>query len=1691
MAAPYHVRLAVSQYGEQFRAELFTEDLGDTEGDVLAELPPSVGEWVPYLAQGADLPPDAARQLGKDLFAALLGQPENAKKWSEVLAQATRKGQPVRLLIDATTEAVRDLPYGLLCEPHDDWYLFRGGKGPAVEFVRILRRCSPRPLKLPGRPRVLIAVAEPTSADVPPFDAPLRLQKLAAAIHKEVDVFVCGPDGPKPLAEITAEPGAAGQAAFAPYTRTTRDAFRKAVAGEYDVLHLLAHGHGAGVLLCTADGAPAETTAGELGEWCGAGRTPLAFLQVCKAGQTAGRGGFGGVAQQLLNPRGGNLAAVVASTFPLDAEHSTDAAVGFYRQLAAGKPPEEALTADRPETDWCWAFLELWARPGALGGTQQRAAFQFVSPYRGLSSFGEQDADLFFGRATEVTELLQILRAEPAVAVVGDSGSGKTSLLQAGLVHEIRRQGLAGRDRWRIVSLRPGYRPAQALLTALGGAIGDPTPEALAAALRVGTDPLVIVIDQFEEVFTLARDRGEVQMLTTALAEAVEQQRDRFRLVLGMRSEFLGQAASVRGLSRLIRRPWVLRPPGKDDLRAIVAGPAEHCGYSFQGPLADGNPAHATGLLDRILADPLFAPDQGGLTAAPLPLLQFALERLWLKAVEKGVTEFAHAEFDEIGGMGRAIAQHAEAVFQASATATEAGPAGRALAEQVITALVSARGTRQPRVRDALQAETGNPEAARAVVDYLVGERLLTVRSDPEDMAKSLIDLSHEALLQNWDRLRGWLAEDPQGRAMREEFRAAAEKWEAGFAGVPARSRKGLPGSDVARNYLAWIETGRPKLSPAQQEFVGAVRDMLSRQRRRRAVVMGVLAALAVVSSGLAVYADVQARKARRSMQDAEKSEAQAQSEKRDAQIKSATLALEKGIQICEEGRPRLGIVSMAYALQLCPPDAPDLRRVILTNLASWGPHLMCLDEVHTFPQQIAATDPGGKYALLARIAGKEYGPSRVVFILEFQLHEIDTGEAAGPPFRVQWKKPNGDLEFRYQTDRARLLPDGKALFTGMGHSSVWDTRTGQPLGKWVEHGPGLAALRPDAKVIAGCNGVGDMRLYDAVTGAVRDGTFPHMGKVNELAFSADGRYLVTGCGRRADAKTDVIEAAIDYDPEGAVHLYEVGATPADKSRVVWRHLSPRIVTCVQISPDMKRVTGGGFELRSWDLATGTLLGSETRDSPESTVYIQYDPQKPSSYIACNPSGALQILHTDVSVKQSGERLSPQGWLNGVGYRADGRVFTANSDGTVRVWNRPPRHDSTHVLGRVFAPRAAEAVLAVAFRGDGNAIALGSRTGVVYVYELDRPGPPAEFRCAYGKEQRHAITEVRFSTDGKRVIARDQMLRTFVFDAAGSPPLVAKNGLPPQGVADDGRTAVFTSRTLTPYLIGPLDPALDPPAGPTFNPDGELATLADEAETWFLFRATRVAFSPDRSVVAMLNTEGTIRLLRTATGERIGEPLRHEVNGEFEGIHSVAFSPNGEHVLTRSPRGWGVWSAAAGTRVSYRENPIGIQVAQFSPSGKLVLGGTNFSQCQAWTAGTGSDAVPFPLIHGAQVWGVAADSTDDRIITASFDRTARIWDRATGRPLTPPLVHRLGVSEATFSPDGKFALTGSWDGTARLWAVPKPLDDQQERIEAWVETMTGLRISPNAGGELLKPDEWRERKGQLDRLGGPPVTVNR
>jgi WD40 repeat protein len=173
--------------------------------------------------------------------------------------------------------------------------------------------------------------------------------------------------------------------------------------------------------------------------------------------------------------------------------------------------------------------------------------------------------------------------------------------------------------------------------------------------------------------------------------------------------------------------------------------------------------------------------------------------------------------------------------------------------------------------------------------------------------------------------------------------------------------------------------------------------------------------------------------------------------------------------------------------------------------------------------------------------------------------------------------------------------------------------------------------------------------------------------------------------------------------------------------------------------------------------------------------------------------------------------------------------------------------------------------------------------------------------------------------------------------------------------------------------------------------------------------------------------------------------------------------------------------------VHFHHNPVGVQLSRFSPCGRLVLESINFSMAQVWDVERRAHR-PATLLHGAQVWGLTASADAARVVTASYDRTARVWDAATGKPLAPPFFHEKGVSDVVYSPDGKRVLTGSWDWSARLWLLPEPVPDEVERVTAWVETMTGLRIGPTGSADLLTAGEWNRRKRRLDELGGPPWT---
>ena len=427
----------------------------------------------------------------------------------------------------------------------------------------------------------------------------------------------------------------------------------------------------------------------------------------------------------------------------------------------------------------------------------------------------------------------------------------------------------------------------------------------------------------------------------------------------------------------------------------------------------------------------------------------------------------------------------------------------------------------------------------------------------------------------------------------------------------------------------------------------------------------------------------------------------------------------------------------------------------------------------------------------------------------------------------------------------------------------------------------------PARKTVAAAAGDGNVQLFDAATGKEIGTPQSHQGKVFALAFSPDGRLLATGCGRRPDAR--------EANP-GVLHLLDA------VTGKLLRRLDLNVpATCVGFGPKGGVVAAGGFAVTMWktaELEDATILNVQLKPvgrrlSEESTVRAVFDPLDPNHLLLLNPSGALAVTHPDETVFGSGERLSPQGWVVGAGFRQDGKVFTANGDGTVRLWSRTG-HKMTDLAFNLPTGDAGEVVngvLSVAVHPDGKSVAAGTRDGYVFLYHFDRPKEPTKFACSTAPAgSRMPVGEVEFSADGRRLIAQDLSFRVFVFDV--SPPGVAGPVAPlPDGTgagrtdfvaaSPDGHTVLLAGRERDWFTLADL--RAHGPRRDILVPGG-IGPLAEECvDEGFLLRVRAVAFSPARKRVAVADRSGRVYVFDTDTGAKLVGPIGHPTSRGSEG----------------------------------------------------------------------------------------------------------------------------------------------------------------------------------------------------------------
>ena len=453
-------------------------------------------------------------------------------------------------------------------------------------------------------------------------------------------------------------------------------------------------------------------------------------------------------------------------------------------------------------------------------------------PYRGLGSFREEDAFIFFGREDFVSQLLLAVQQRPFTAVIGPSGAGKTSVIHAGLIPALRRRG-----DWIVVAARPGSRPFQALAASLvpglAPDLGDTEQlletRRLADALQSGQITLLdvlerlahkqdaarpprvlLVVDHFSDVFSEVVDSTARQCFIDAVLELGENQSKgappRFGVVIALRADFLGQALAYRPLTNALHgADMMLGPMTKAELTRAVVNPAHLQNVSFE-----------PGLVERILRD------VGG-EPGNLLLLEFALAALWERQESRRLT---HAAYEAIGGVEEALAMHAESVI------AELTPEDQATARRIFMQLVRPGAGTGDTSRTATRSELGGE--AWQLATRLADSRLLVTGRDAA--GQETAEIVHVALIHHWSRLRRWVEEDRVFRLWQDQMRTAMSIWE-----TQCRDEGALLRGSTLSTAQAW-KIGRPgEIGQAEADYIAASVAFSMRQIAERGLVQQAL----------------------------------------------------------------------------------------------------------------------------------------------------------------------------------------------------------------------------------------------------------------------------------------------------------------------------------------------------------------------------------------------------------------------------------------------------------------------------------------------------------------------------------------------------------------------------------------------------------------------------------------------------------------------------------------------------------------------------------------------------------------------------------------------------------------------------------------------------------------------------------
>ncbi|HEX5405057.1 MAG TPA: helix-turn-helix domain-containing protein [Pseudonocardiaceae bacterium] len=1179
---------------------------------------------------------------------------------------------------------------------------------------------------------------------------------------------------------------------------------------------------------------------------------------------------------------------------------------------------------------WRAALLRVRRRPG-------RPAVGAPTPYRGLARYEPEHTDWFHGREPLVRAILAKLTDRSAhrgpLFVIGPSGSGKSSLLRAGVLPALGQP-------W--ILMTPGARPilelAQHLADGVGIAVDElegmlrDDPVAAAMAIRTRYDgPGLLVVDQFEELFTMCDREGERALFAAALAALATSADDdahRFHVVLGMRDDFYPAATHHSQLAESLQDGQILvGPMTEDELRKAIVAPAARAGLRME-----------PGLVELLVRDVTSTFDTSGAhDIGALPLLSHALLMTWERRERSTLTV---ASYHDSGGIGGAISTTADRVY------LSLDQDDRELARIVFRRLVhhddSTPTTRRRVQLDELRI-AGSADGVDRVIREFVAHRLLTSGADG-------IEITHEALIGAWPRLRKWLDTDRASAGVRRQLTAASAIWHQAGCEPTALYRGAL--LDTAQ---AWADdpAHARELNELERSFLDAsreqraVQDRAARLRgRRRYVLIAALATLVLLASVLSSYVVAQHNVAARAHDDNESVQLAEQA----ARFHTSDVSLSAQLALAAY---RIAPTPQARASLFDATSGPTETRML-------GPDRVL---------QAVAVTPNGR--LLATGGTDDH-------IHLWSLADRNRPRQVAPPVA-------GPTDTVYSV---AFSPDGQMLAAAGADRVVrlWDVRNpAHPklLGRPIT-GPTNTvysiAFSPDGRVLAAGSADDMIRLWN-IADLARPVPFrPVTGfgdYVQSVTFSHDGRLLAAGGADQTVRLWNVT------DPAHPTALGTPLTGPAGK------------VFSVTFSPDDRLLAEGGADqlVRLWNIADPGHPVAMGAPLAGATGWV--------NSVAFNSAGTMLAVASsdntvrlwDVATGQVVETLPHPGPVTAAMFLdGDHDVATSDADGTTRLWSIP---------GGLIDDRA-DTVFSLSYPAAGNllAVSAGARADTIELWNtrdarhpvlagppIAGPAGPSEFAGSLGVSpdghtlaagNRDGSIELWDISDprhpallGRPPTVASALIESLEFSADGK--LLATGG-------DDGLVRLWDVRNRArPRLLATLSGPANYVYGVAFSADDRLLAAASADDKVWLWRVADpaapvrlrpltgfssyvvgVAFAPHGRLLAAGSADKTVRLWDLSDPERpasLGPPL----TGATNYVYSVAFSPDGRTLAAGSTdhtvQLWNVSQPARPALLgSLTAATDSVFVVAFAPDGSTLAAGTAAKEVRLWTIDPASAA---------------------------------------------------------------------------------------------------------------------------------------